>query len=406
MEKGGFMRIFKLEFQKIMKNPMLWLLAVIFCLVNCLVIYNEAGNKDTSKELVIMHDIIKKTDDINHSRQAKNRNERKQLSEAYQEYYKENIDLYDKLDMTKILKQKEEMLQYHPKGFMKKFVKDNYEHLQKRVEEIKSDKEYNDAFYPGQYYEIHSLLYLKLGKKLIVEMSLLMALSILFIMDYERLQKTNDLVDATRTGKRIMDYKAFTGTLSGILFSAILCSVTWIYFFYCVSFKGLWNVSVASTLVAEKRYSGWFYPFVTFFKMTQIQYLILTLTVYLGIILLIALATIAIQFLLGNSYFSFAILILLNMALFLGAYYSNVTFMNVILRLLNPTNLYITSGAWFMENDITLSFAGNEFWIIGVTGIWMILCVKIARNFKLYDRNVSSIHKNIKKDRCTKNEFH
>ena len=60
MEKGGFMRIFKLEFQKIMKNPMLWLLAVIFCLVNCLIIYNEAGNKDTSKELVIMHDIIKK----------------------------------------------------------------------------------------------------------------------------------------------------------------------------------------------------------------------------------------------------------------------------------------------------------------------------------------------------------
>ena len=40
------------------------------------------------------------------------------------------------------------------------------------------------------------------------------------------------------------------------------------------------------------------------------------------------------------------------MALFLGAYYSNVTFMDVILRLLNPTNLYITSGAWFMENDI------------------------------------------------------
>ena len=136
MEKGGFMRIFKLEFQKIMKNPMLWLLAVIFCLVNCLIIYNEVGNKDTSKELVIMHDIIKKTDDTNHSRQAKNRNERKQLSEAYQEYYKENIDLYDKLDMAKILKQKEEMLQYHPKGFMKKFVKDNYEHLQKRVEEI------------------------------------------------------------------------------------------------------------------------------------------------------------------------------------------------------------------------------------------------------------------------------
>ena len=47
------------------------------------------------------------------------------MEEIYS-YYKENIDLYDKLDMTKILKQKEEMFQYHPKGFMKKFVKDNY----------------------------------------------------------------------------------------------------------------------------------------------------------------------------------------------------------------------------------------------------------------------------------------
>ena len=232
MEKGGFMRIFKLEFQKIMKNPMLWLLAVIFCLVNCLIIYNEAGNKDTSKELVIMHDIIKKTDDINHSRQAKNRNERKQLSKAYQEYYKENIDLYDKLDMAKILKQKEEMLQYHPKGFMKKFVKDNYEHLQKEWRRSNLIKNITMLFIQDSITEIHSLLYSKLGKKLIVEMSLLMALSILFIMDYERLQKTNDLVDATRTGKRIMDCKAFAGTLWNFYFQRYYAVLHGFIFFF------------------------------------------------------------------------------------------------------------------------------------------------------------------------------
>ena len=39
------------------------------------------------------------------------------MEEVYS-YYKENIDLYDKLDMTKILKQKEEMFQYHTKGFI------------------------------------------------------------------------------------------------------------------------------------------------------------------------------------------------------------------------------------------------------------------------------------------------
>ena len=68
------------------------------------------------------------------------------------------------------------------------------------------------------------------------------------------------------------------------------------------------------------------------------------------------------------------------MLLFLGAYYSNGTLMDVILHLLNPITLYIASGGWFMENDISLSFAGNEFWIIGVSGVWLILCAKLARN--------------------------
>ncbi len=109
----------------------------------------------------IMHHIITKTDDATNTHQDKDRNETKQLSKAYQEYYKENVGLYDKLDMTKVLKQKEKIYQYQPKGFMKKFVKHNYDHLQKRVQEIKADKEYNQDFYPGQYYKIHSLLSLK-----------------------------------------------------------------------------------------------------------------------------------------------------------------------------------------------------------------------------------------------------
>ena len=54
-------------------------------------------------------------------------------------------------------------------------------------------------------------------------------------------------------------------------------------FFYCVSFKGLWNVSVASTLVAEKDIPGWFYMHLLHsLKKTPDTILDLTLTVYLG----------------------------------------------------------------------------------------------------------------------------
>lgn len=67
----------------------------------------------------------------------------------------------------------------------------------------------------------------------------------------------------------------------------------------------------------------------------------------------------------------------------IGAYYSNETFMDVILHILNPITLYITSGGWFMENDISLSFAGNEFWIIGISGLWLMLLVIFLR-FRKY----------------------
>ena len=37
--------------------------------------------------------------------------------------------------------------------------------------------------------------------------------------------------------------------------------------------------------------------------------------------------------------------------------------------------------------------------------IFIIASLKTPKNNKLYDRNVSSIHKNINKNRCTKNEI-
>lgn len=59
--------------------------------------------------------LLKKSDDTTTHVKLKIEMKESQLSEAYQEYYKENIDLYDKLDMTKILKQKEKCFSITPR---------------------------------------------------------------------------------------------------------------------------------------------------------------------------------------------------------------------------------------------------------------------------------------------------
>ena len=83
---------------------------------------------------------------------------------------------------------------------------------------------------------------------------------------------------------------------------------------------------------------------------------------------IVAAVTAAVQLVLQNSYFSFAVLGLLFMGAYLLAYVQMGNVWDLIRELFNPTVLYATSGGWFMENDLCLSFAGNEFAVLFCSG--------------------------------------
>lgn len=56
------------------------------------------------------------------------------------------------------------------------------------------------------------------------------------------------------------------------------------------------------------------------------------------------------------------------MGAYLLAYVQMGNVWDLIRELFNPTVLYATSGGWFMENDLCLSFAGNEFAVLFCSG--------------------------------------
>jgi hypothetical protein len=122
----------------------------------------------------------------------------------------------------------------------------NYDRLQKRVEQIRKTGEGTYAFYPGSWYKLHSTLYGKLWKKLILQTAVLMILSMLYLMDYERIYKTQDLVLATTTGKKMMEKKMLAGTLCGLFYAGLLTVFTLLVFFAAVPFQNLWHVPVAA----------------------------------------------------------------------------------------------------------------------------------------------------------------
>ena len=381
------MRIAKKEFLKLIKNPFIWFVFLAFFLLNTVIIYSSVGEKSIRQEMRKMHETILEygvnlqDDSPKKQVQAKTEDTNTEDVTDYMEFYQSYLEnygtLYDDLDMMNILKQQERMCNYHPTGAYEKFINGNYEKLQKRVEEIKQSGEDDYGFYPGMVYNIHSFLYGKIGKKLLLEMTVLVILSILFLMDYERIHKTRNLVLVTRTGKQVMRTKAFMGVLGGFLYSLLLMAGTYGYFFFHVSFTGLWKVPVASNLVAEAR-GQLMYPFITFWRLSEAKYFLLTLLVFMGILLLAAGLSIALQMLLQNSYLTFLVQCLLFMSLELFAYWNTATFFDVVKAVCNPVVLWITCGAWFMENELSLSFAGNEFLCIGCSGILVMALISIG----------------------------
>lgn len=425
------MQIEKNEFLKLIKSPFVWFIFIAFFLFNIVTIYSFVGEKSVRQDIETMHKtILEYGVDLQDSHQkqvlekiksenfekanARSKNRRstnaentnientnmentdikntnrentdmegnsfKDMSEyreCYHAYVETNQTLYDNLNMLDILEQKENMNNYHPAGAYAKFIYTNYEKLQKRVEEIKRTGEGNYGFYPGQIYEIHKILYIHIGKNVLLETAVLVMLSILFLMDYERLHRTRTLVITTRIGKKVMRSKALMGLLGGLLYSFLLMAGTFGYFFWNVSFAGLWNVPVSSTISAESR-GAIFYPFVTFWRLSEAQYFLLVILISIGILLIVAVLSIALQMLIQNSYLTFLVQCLLFMSLILFAYWHTTTFFDVIKTVCNPVILWITCGAWFMENDFSLSFAGNEFWCIGCSGILVILLLYIG----------------------------
>ncbi|MCI8529381.1 MAG: hypothetical protein HFH82_09560 [Lachnospiraceae bacterium] len=362
------MRILIKEFLKIIKHPVMWGLTAIFLGYNLLVFYEYIGNKNAIEYYHELHDTILAYG-INLNHPNPDFNAVTPIAESYVESVERSRTLYDNLDMAAILEQKQRHWNYYPiTAAYENFLRDNYDKLQKRLEEIRSTDEADYGFYPGNTAGIHSFLYSKTLKMLMLEMAVLMMLSVLYLTDYERIHKTQDIVLPTRTGKTIMCRKIFAGICAGFLFQTLLAAVSFGTFFHCVPFRGLWKVPVSTALAAEKRSYG-YYPFITFRRMSMGSYFALTLVMLVLLSIVIGLLTAAVQLLLQNSYFTFLLKAMLYLFLFLivpGNFYSFPD----ILICLNPSALWITSGCWFIENELILSFGGNEFWCIG---LWAVL---------------------------------
>ena len=335
--------IWQLESKKLIKHPFVWCLFFFFLLYNVFTIWNNVG--DSYKEIQQLHnDILEYGID--------------------EDFYQTQLNHYDTLDMKEIQKTKQALMNYYPTGAYKEFINSNYEKLNERVEEIKQTGEDEGNIYPGLWYNLHNTFYTHILRPVLLENAIFMILCILFLMDYERINKTNDLVYSSNIGRRIQVTKWMCGLCIGLFFGLALMTITFLVWFLLIPYKEFFDVSMSAAVLTESR-SVFLYPFITYEKMTVSEYLIATILFSILLFVIVGMITGALQLLLQNSYISFLSIIIL---LLVGCHLSSITFVNWIDIALswNLAYLWYTSGYWFMENSLYTSFQGTELLNAGV----------------------------------------
>ena len=330
-------RIAKIEALKIIKSPVMWTLLISFLAFNILTMGSD-------------------------------------FRDDYVMENGESGDAYDELDMEQVFETKKAVLPAHLTGSYEQLVHRNYEKLQARVEEIRRTGEGNAPFYPGEKYHVFSNLFGSTGKKLLLESAAFLMLSLLLLMDYERMRKTREIVLISLTGKRVMRTKICVGALTGLLFCAVLMAGTYLFFFWKVPLAGLWDVPVSSAVLSETMGMASF-PFVTFFRISLGQYFLLSLAVMFGMLLSVAGLCVALQLFIQNCYLSFLTQSLLYVGLLAVTGMRAANFIAVAKTFLNPVTLWVNCGLWFIENDFVMSFAGSEFLSVIGTGIVVVLLI-------------------------------
>lgn len=121
-----------------------------------------------------------------------------------------------------------------------------YRFFDGRVKEIRANGEGEGDYYPGQYLEIHNILYVDILSYVWLEMAILVSFLVIFLMDYERICRTADLVYSSPKGREIQVRKLLVGLVHGMAASLLLLGGTLAVFFLIVPMEGLWEVPVTA----------------------------------------------------------------------------------------------------------------------------------------------------------------
>lgn len=407
------------EFKKVITSPVIIALTVIFMIFNIFIIFS---NIYYNRELKILNKIVdkfgyeindemmadfqiyyneqlKSVNEITYGKTSRTYNSAGELLTDYSNshfYNKEEVKFLSEVGVIEnyynIAKNIDESYKtiniaelgesgiatYKLSGQAAETVKNQYEKLADRFEELKENGEHKNLFFIGKVYKMHKLLFNDLFRCFIFETVILVVLITAYLLNYEFENKTHLLAYSTKRGRKLNRDKFCVSVFVTVLVTTIIISTSLAIYFCVFDYSGIFNIPISSGF-------NWEYalPYISWWNMSFVQYLLCCIgIVYFCEIIFTAITYIICCFIRNSYMVFFTFAAIFGLALMIPGFmptYSNAIFLSQF----TPFVLCTNSINWFMEKGALATFKFYEITTIIVWSlILIIMCGICTKRFK------------------------
>jgi len=208
---------------------------------------------------------------------------------------------------------------------------------------------------------------------LLFEGIVLTALIMLLSLSHEYNAKTEFMVYATKTGRKINRAKLISCTAVGLTTYILITAATLAFYFNINPLGGTSGSNISSgfnyiwDLIAGPR------PFITWHSFTIVTYLLATIAASVGVILCFAVLTYITGLWIRNGYIGFMILVLVNFAVFSLPFIIFGLSIPTFFFTLTPIWIAMQQGMWFTDGGSNVLLPHFE--TIGIVASLVILAL-------------------------------
>ncbi|MGM8363947.1 hypothetical protein ACLIBG_00565 [Virgibacillus sp. W0181] len=255
-----------------------------------------------------------------------------------------------------------------------------YEKVQKVIDQKAENGDALSFYFGTQTPYVHSTLFGLIFMLIIAEVCLIGLFLGIFSTTFEKINGTESVVYASNIGRKIIWKKLNAVWIGTLLTSVVVVGMSLTIFFLQFDFSGVWFDYVSSGFNYAVGEFG--KPFITWNRLTVVQYLWATIALTIGLAICFALIGFTAGIFVRNSYTTFLISVIILGGLFVVKYLFPIGSTVRAMLGMTPVWLWKTSHEWFTDGGADIIWKYYE--TIGLSASFLGLSLLILIGTKVF----------------------